>query len=120
MERNPLPIIKEFLANNNDRQVRKNAVAALAAIETEESTIELVRTATQDDDSETRCFAEEQILQLPEDPLRGAARELQREFADPATAAGAYALLGRIRAHGVPVGLPSLSFKRRFKLAWSL
>src|SRR5262244_2715175 len=120
MERNPLPIIKDFLANSNDRQVRKNAVAALAAIETEEAAVELVRTAAKDEDADTRRFAEEEILQLPADSLRGAARELERELLDRATAEPAYALLGRIRAHGVPVSLPSLSLMRRFKLSWSL
>lgn len=119
MARNPLPIVKEFLASK-ELQVRKNAVAAMAAIETDEATIELVRTALKDPDPQTRQFAEQELLQLSPDSLQAAVTELEHELSDKATAAPAYALLGRIRGHGVPMALPALPWGNRLKLASSL
>jgi hypothetical protein len=124
MSRDVMSIVEEFL-HSDDERVRRNAVAALAALGRQEEEgglaehgIEgLVQNALGGPDAEVRRWATHEILELPAQAHAGAVRQLHRALDRPSERARAYALLGLLYSRGTAIDLGRHPWSSRVRIA---
>ncbi len=113
--RRTVTVIQEFMTSINP-QMRKNAATALAALSSDEGDTLLVGVALRDADDAVRQHAVDTILSAAasRDNPSGPVNALRRVSGAEVHRQRAYAILGQIRALGIPVGRPNL--RESFKL----
>lgn len=116
MRANPLDIVEEYL-RSPDPQVRRNAVTALAAIESDESLRKLATASLDNADSETQQRAVDEILNLRPDVAARTVKYFEDALGDKKKAVLAYAMLGRLRTNGVSAAAAGEPLFRRLYLA---
>jgi hypothetical protein len=94
MTRDPVMVVREYV-RSSDKQLRQNAVTALAAIGSADSLALLVETALIGDDV-VRGRAELELLKLQGDSAQAAYSGVLEALADPMRRQAAYRLLGKI------------------------
>jgi hypothetical protein len=117
--RNPLLIVKEY-ARAEDRQVRKNAINALAVLDDQDGWKMLTEIALEDKEPDVRSFAEAKIASLPQERAKAAVEPLLEALTTAGKENEAYAILGRLRSRGLYVKLPRLSLLSRLLNAKAL
>src|SRR3712207_3033598 len=105
MSRDPLSIVDEFL-RYPDPQMRKNAVTALALVESEKAIRRLVEIALSDSEPQVRKRAEDEILRLDGQQAEWAVEALGAAMKDSERRLLAYAALGRLRSRGLTTTCP--------------
>ena len=118
MNRSSLAVINEFLRAGGES--RKNAVTALAALNTDESLRQLVEVATTDADPDVRKQAEREITGLDLSSDGRVVACLQAALNDRKKRQAAYALLGRLRNQGALIPTKRLPFLTSLRLAASV
>src|SRR5262245_32688783 len=116
-QRNPVLIAKEYVQPTEPPNVRRNALAALAALNVPESWAVLAETALTDKDETVRDQAEDELSHLAAASARNAIEPVLAMLEDADRGRKAYALLGRLRNRGMEFRLPRLGLLQRLKLA---
>jgi hypothetical protein len=119
MSSKALTIVEEFIRNDNP-QIRKNALIALAVINETDAITLIARTAMEDPETSVRQRAEDELVQLDNQSLEPAIQvaisELQSQTDE--IRQRAYAFLGRLRGKGVEARpLFHVSWQRRLRMA---
>jgi hypothetical protein len=118
MLRNIISIVEEYIRSPEPR-LRRNAITALAAINSTESISGIVRVALSDHDVPVVQHAVAELLKLKEDALARALLELTIALANPREQQQAYYILGMLYGAGVKVTLPKQRLAVRLRLAAS-
>jgi len=99
-----LDIVDEYLMSPNP-QVRKNALTALAVLDTPESLRRLLQTALLEPRSDVRDHAESEISRLGSPAHMMLTEFLDKALDDRATRAEAYRMIGRLASRGMDIRL---------------
>jgi hypothetical protein len=118
-QRSAFLLFTEFL-RSPDPQVRRNALSALAAIQSEDSLGEVVRVALSDPDPQVRQRAEDELVSAAAQSQDALTKALWKELRPGKLSVAAYALIGRLRGRGVNLRLPGMSLLRKLKFAFAL
>jgi hypothetical protein len=120
MQRNPFLIVKEYVQPGEPAQVRKNALTALAVLQSPESLKLLSEVALAETDAEVREMAEAEIAELSPEAAAVALEPALNDLTRRGHERRAYGLLGRLRNRGIRFPFPGLPLMTRLRLAGSL
>lgn len=112
-----LLIVEEFL-QSNEQQLRKNALTALAAIDTPDSARRLARVAFADPDPNVRARAAQELGSLSEPSQRVALQVMSDALSEP-VAQEAFRVLAQLYGAGLPVGSLAIPFVAKVRLSWA-
>jgi hypothetical protein len=115
MLRDIISIVEEYM-RSAEPQLRRNAITALAAINSAESISGLVRVTLSDGDEPVVQHAVAELLKLKEESLARAVGELILALEKPLEQQRAYYILGMLYGAGVKVTLPKQRLSVRLRL----
>jgi hypothetical protein len=119
MKSETLSIVNQYV-DSPDPRIRQNSCTALAAIRSKVSISRLVDLALNDEDSNVRQRAEEELSTLPEEASHHSGAAFDEALTRASTCAIAYKLIGRLRTADKIIPIKRRSILARLKLAISL